>query len=281
MHRPILSPQPSLILSASPGGASARSGVQLGATSSSRNNEQNQRGNSLADQLNEINLNISRTHGVPVLPSEDTNRLRYTGGMATTRTSNLNPLPHYVEPMDDYSKINLTTIQEYKEKFAVRPLLNASVLGRANNLKDDLEFVTQAGAHLTAEAQAVSKGIKDLRVLLLERSAEKAMLENINSTWKRMRAELDGYKKEQIAVEQTVQEYSDRFSKIGVKLDELTERTSEMEKCVGIEPPKKLNNTKSTSTLASQGIAIFPREDKKPSKASTYAANFMPKYLKK
>src|SRR3990167_2873050 len=280
MHRPILSPQPSLILSSSPGGASARSGVQMGANSGNRMNETTGRGNSLADQLNDINLNISRTHGVPVLPSEDTNRMRYTG-MGTTRTSALNPLPHFVEPLDDYSKINLTTIQDYKEKFAVRPLLNASVLGRTNNLKDDMEFITQAGSHLTAEAQAVSKGIKDLRILLLERSAEKAMLENINSTWKKMRLELDSYKKEQIAIEQTVHEYTDRFSKISVKLDELTERTAEMEKAVGVEPPKKLNNMKSTSTLASQGINVMPRLDKKPNKASTYAANFLPKYLQK
>lgn len=252
----------------------------MGATSGNRMNETTGRGNSLADQLNDINLNISRTHGVPVLPSEDTNRMRYTG-MGTTRTSALNPLPHFVEPLDDYSKINLTTIQEYKEKFAVRPLLNASVLGRTNNLKDDMEFITQAGSHLTAEAQAVSKGIKDLRILLLERSAEKAMLENINSTWKKMRLELDSYKKEQIAIEQTVHEYTDRFSKISVKLDELTERTAEMEKAVGVEPPKKLNNMKSTSTLASQGINVMPRLDKKPNKASTYAANFLPKYLQK
>jgi hypothetical protein len=280
MHRSNISPHQSLIITNSPA-ATTRSGLaQPGGITANRGNESAMRGNHFADQLNDINFNITRSYGVAVSPSEDTNRMRFTGGLST-KSSGLNPLPHFVEPLDDYSKINLTTIQEYKEKFAVRPLLNASVLGRTNNLKDDLEFVAQAGSHITAEAQAVSRGIKDLRILLLERSAEKAMLENINSTWKRMRAEIESYKKEQVAVEQTVQEYSDRFSKISVKLEELTDRTAEMERSVGVEPPKKLNNMKSTSTLATQGINVAPREPKKPSKASTYALNFMPKYLLK
>ena len=50
-------------------------------------------------------------------------------------TSTLNPLPNFVEEVEDYSKINLTTIKGYIDSVAVRPITNVSVVGRMNNAK--------------------------------------------------------------------------------------------------------------------------------------------------
>ena len=49
----------------------------------------------------------------------------------------LNPLPNLVPEVDDYSKINMTTIKGYIDKVAIRPIMNVSVVGRMNNSSVD------------------------------------------------------------------------------------------------------------------------------------------------
>ena len=49
----------------------------------------------------------------------------------------INPTPLYVAEVEDYSKINLTTIGLYQEKQAVRPLQNVSTIGGINNVRVD------------------------------------------------------------------------------------------------------------------------------------------------
>ena len=50
--------------------------------------------------------------------------------------NSINPLNNYVDEVDEYPKINLTTIRNYKEDpKSNTPVPNVSVIGRMNNLK--------------------------------------------------------------------------------------------------------------------------------------------------
>ena len=137
----------------------------------------------------------------------------------------LDQLPYYVEVPEEYPKINLTTIHQYKFDRDVRALMNVTVVGRMNNLKvaiayqDDCEFIRQAAAEANYECRELTTAVKDFKIEMLEENAMKGMILDIHKAWSRMRVALDDHQKDYHSLEQSIGMYKKRFGRIEEKLD--------------------------------------------------------------
>ena len=136
--------------------------------------------------------------------------------------TDLNPLPMYVDEVGDYSKINLTTIHDYKVKRAVRPQLNLSVAGRINNIKDDYEFIRRAASNLGEETRTLTTTIKDFKIEMLEEKAMMNMVLDIHRCWTKIRTSIDDHQKEYSDLDVSIDHYRKRFGRIGQRLNSRT-----------------------------------------------------------